>query len=302
MKKNLLNFLIILFISILITYIFLNRVLVTDTAIESVYIWLTKVFPTLFIMFILSDFLIKYNFAYYFNKVIGHALNKLFKLSDNAMMCFILSIISGSPANAYIINDLYSTEKICKKEANHLLTFTYFANPLFLYNILMIMFNNNTVVFKIIFSVYLSNFLLAFAIKNNYTIIKKALASTPHDTFGVFLVNSLKKSINNIILILGSITFFMILSKIITLQIDNIYLKSIITGIFEITSGIEMLSSLNIGFEIKKILVTIIISFGGLSIHSQVYSMIYNSKLSYLSFLKGRLISSLLSFLIIIII
>ena len=103
-------------------------------------------------------------------------------------------------------------------------------------------------------------------------------------------------------MILGTITFFMITSNII-INITNpsSVTRIIIKGLFEITQSLNDLIYLKSNLIVKEILGISIISFGGLSIHMQVFSIISDTKIKYMYFLKGRIIGLLISILLLLI-
>lgn len=296
MKKNLIFILIFTFFLILI---FFNKEIIFTSASNSLILWQTKVYPSLFIMFIIQDLLINYNAAYYLNYILYNLFSKIFGISINGQMAFTLSLVSGSPTNAYILNELVKTNKISTNEANHILQFSYFANPLFLYTMLSFIFDDHTPL-KIISILYLSNILLGISIKKTKYISTDKYQLYNDINFGNILTNAIKKSINTLLMILGSITFFMIISNLINSYIDNEIITTIISGLFEITASLNKLINLNVSNSIKEILSIVIISFGGLSIHSQIFSIIQDSKLSYKYFLKGRLYATLIALVIVI--
>ena len=97
---------IILFLSIYILFKY-NYILKT-TVMESYTLWLTKVFPSLFIMFILNDLIIKTNILDSISHLINPFFNKIFHTEGDACLIFILSILSGSPTNAYLIKEMFN--------------------------------------------------------------------------------------------------------------------------------------------------------------------------------------------------
>lgn len=295
MRKNFIFTLIFTFFLILI---FINYQIVIDTAINSVYLWQTKVFPTLFIMFIVQEFLTVYDAAYFINLFLNNIFVKVFNLSKNGQFALVLSLISGTPTNAYIISNMYSNKKIIKDEANFLLMFSYFANPLFVYTMLSFMFTSDNTL-KLMLYLYISNALVGFAFKGKKfddVYIDKHI----DNSFGKTFKNALSNSMNIILNILGIITFFMICSNIINVYIDNMYLEIFVSGFFEITTGLNSLINMNINDKIKEIIAINIISFGGLSIHTQIYTIISEYKLSYKHFLLGRIYSCIISSLLVI--
>ena len=115
----------------------------------------------------------------------------------------------------------------------------------------------------------------------------------------------LKKSIldisNNLLIILGIITFFIMISTILNniLRLNTNY--KFIYGLLEMTQGLKYLAISNISFNLKIIISTFLISFGGISIHMQVFSIIQNKKIRYIPYLVSRIIHGILSSFIIII-
>ena len=266
MKKNLLY----LTILILIFLIFKNYTIVLESTTLAVELWIYKVFPYLFIMITLNDILINSNFI------------ALFK--NTSLYIFIASMLSGSPTSAYIISNLYKQGNISKNNAHITLLFTYFSNPLFLYSILNTIFQTNYIVIKLMIIHYLSNIII-WIIYNKK--IEKNSRIINNNTINI--ANSIKKAMNTTIMVLGTITFYLIISNILNL---NMYLR----GILELTQGLNLLINNNIPF--KEIIAIFFISFGGLSIHTQVKCILDEYNLEYIYFFKGRIYQTILATII----
>ncbi len=263
MKKILLY----LTIFILILIIFLNYSIVLDSTIYAVNLWLYKVFPYLFIMIIINDILISSDFE------------SLFK--NNSLYVFVMSLLSGTPTSAYIISNLYKQNKMSKNNANITLLFTYFSNPLFLYTMLNSIFLSKFVTIKLMLIHYLSN-LIIFIFYNK----KLDNTSRSYNKINVNITDSIKKAMSTTIMVLGTITFYLILSNIINL---NIYLK----GLLEMTQGLNMLINNSINF--KEIIAIVFISFGGLSIHTQVKCILDETDLDYKYYFWGRIYQTIIA-------
>ena len=65
------------------------------------------------------------------------------------------------------------------------------------------------------------------------------------------------------------------------------------------TQGIRHISLLNISLKLKCTFITMILSFGGLSIHLQTFSIINDLSIKYKNYLFVRIIHSLISGLIV---
>lgn len=106
--------------------------------------------------------------------------------------------------------------------------------------------------------------------------------------------NSIKKSINTLLMISGTVTSFLIISTLIChiFNFDGI-IAMFIKGILEMTMGLSSLSLLGIKDIYKVVFSSMIISFGGLSIHLQVISILEDIR--YRNYFKGRIYQSVIS-------
>lgn len=301
------NLIVVLISFLILLFILINKSIVANTIITSFSIWFNTLVPSMFPMFILSDILIKYNFVNYIPSKIINTISKIFNISKNGVLVLLLSIISGFPTNALNIINAFNNKLITKEESEHLLLFTHFSNPLFILQTVGVFYlNNNTYGLIILTSHILANIVIGILFRNKNTINNKYITNQNNcQSFGLILSNSIKKSMDTLIMIAGTITLFLILSTLIcTIFNLNPYLSTLTKGILEITMGINSIVNLNINDIYKVVIITSFISFGGLSIHLQIYSCLDN-KIRYKNFIKGRLyqtiISSFLSYLLMII-
>ena len=299
MKKKLMDFTFCLFCFISIIFIFKNNKEVANVILEAVNLFFKKVFVSLFPMFILNDILINLNIPYYFYLLFNKLFLKVFHTSGLGAYVFIMSLISGTPSNAYILKELVELEKLSIEEANHFLTFTYFSNPLFLTVMLSTIFNAR-IVLKIILCHYIANIIIGILMRNKAPKIVTNQKYTQNKSKSS-IIKSINKSISTLLMILGTICFYMLLTFIVmNLLPDNPLIKTLISGFLEITNGLNTITSLNIFIQIKEIIASAIISFGGLSIHTQIKAILENTNMNYSYFLKGRIMQTIISVILII--
>lgn len=302
MKKKIYNlFILTLLIMILIT-ILLYSSDVINSVISSFEIWKNNVFPTLFPFFIISDLLINYGLIDILGELTKKAMNKIFYLPGEASFVIISSMFSGFPSSAKFIKNLLDEKKITISEAEYLLTFTHFSSPLFVIGFIGIaMLNDKKLGFIILISHILSNFIIAFIIrkKKNVTSSKidfnKAL-SPNKKSFIVVLTSSITKTINTLLMLLGIITTFLIVSTIIS-KTFNLppFIRAVLSGILEMTQGIKYISLINIPTYVKASIMGGFISFGGISIHLQVMSILSDAKIKYSTYLSARITHAILT-------
>ena len=299
--KKYTNLLVIIITLFFLVELFINKNLVFNTINFSLDIWVNNLIPSLFPMFILSDILITYNFVKYIPKWFINIFSYLFNIKKECTLVFFLSMLSGFPINAKNIKKLYDMNIINGKEASHMLMFTHFSNPLFILGTLAIFFlNNKKLGIIILLSHYLSNFIIGIIFRKLNTIsssISNEQEKNLH--FGPVFVNAIKSSVDTLLLILGILTCFLIISTIIINRFDlNSYNSLLVKSILEITMGLKELSLFNFSDLTKVVLSSCILSFGGLSVHMQVVSQLIDTDISYKYFFVGRVFQVVISLFI----
>jgi sporulation integral membrane protein YlbJ len=299
----------------LLLFIVFEVLTTSDTILESVNfsfnIFINNIFPSLFPFFVLSEILINYGFVELIGELFKPIMYKMFRINGKCAFIFIMSIISGFPSSAKYTRELHLKGLINEHEATKILTFSHFSNPLFIMGTISLLFlNNKEVGFLILICHYVSNLILGLLFRNYHPSkkeeekisLKRAIINMHNKrinndkNFGQIITNSLLNSINTLLLILGVVTMFLVMTTIIDNNINiNNYSQSILNGFVEMTQGLKYVSLLNIPLKLKSVLSTMIISFGGLSVHMQVISILSDTKIKYLPFLTARIMHGFIS-------
>lgn len=311
MKKNIENIFIILILIFFCIEILTNSENTIESVIKAIEIWKNNIFPSLFPFFIISELLIHYGFVELINELCKNIMYKLFKINGYASFVFIMSLISGFPSSAKYTKELYLNQKLNENEATKLLTFTHFSNPLFILGTISILFlKNKEIGLLILLCHYLPNIIIGIIFRNYYpsninmkkTSIKQAIFKVQKKRiensipFGKVISIAINNTIQTLLLILGTITIFLLITNVIDNKINiNEYYQAILNGIIEMTQGLNYISLLDIPLKIKSVLTVMILSFGGLSVHIQIFSILSETKIKYLPFLAARLLHTSIS-------
>lgn len=313
MKKKIIavSNIILLFLFFILIFIYSKDV--AESITFSVSIWKDNLLPSLFPFFLISELLIEYGFIEFISYLFGKSMVSLFSLPKEASYAFFISLFSGFPSGSKYVKDLLDRNLITENDANYLIMFTHYSNPLFIISTIGIFLLNNVKLgYIILLSHILSNILVAFIFrkKKKVTYKKESLSEIINKISEkkkkkviTTLVDAIWKSFTVLVNMLGIIMFFLI----ITTLIDNIFKlsffpKAIISGFLEMTQGVKYISQSTLSPNLKAAIIGAIISFSGLSVHFQVKSIIDNSKIKYKNFLKARIIQSILCFTIILLI
>lgn len=272
---------IILFILICLTFLcLLNSTMVTKQILAYSKLFLEKLFPSSFLFFTLSSLLIDYN--------IIQVLTKLLKRNGANLYVVSMSLISGFPSGSKYTKELLDKNLITEEDANYLIKYTHFPNPIFVLGPVSLLFPSKTYAYKILLCLIIANLVIAIISRpKEKTVLPIKTEKTP--SFAIALPKAITSSLKTIMLIYGTSVFFFLIATII-----NHYYKFpvleyiIINGFFDLTNGI-FLTSLITNPIIKGIIIICFISFGGISVHMQTKSIITNTKIKYRNFLLGRI-------------
>lgn len=295
----------------LILFLFLTIELIVSSDLimvtikEAIHLWFYKVVPALLPFFLFSNFLMNYGFIEITSEF-AKPIMSFFKLNENAAFILMMSMLTGSPGNAFYIKEALEKGKLNEKEATKILMISQFASPLFILGTVRILLNDFKLSILILIITYITNFILAFLFQNFYAskesssfsffTLKRNFYQKETQSFGKTLSSSIKKTFDTLITILGSICFFYIITAII--QHNHLLPTSIMpyfSGILEMTQGINQVSLLNCSSHIKVFWITVFLSFGGFSIHSQILSLICDTKIKYFPYLVARILHAMIA-------
>lgn len=252
-------------------------------------LFFTKLFPVSFIMFLFSSLLIRYQ--------IIEVISTVLPIRSYKIYVFLLSLLSGFPSGAKYTKELWESKNMKIEEANHILMFSHFPNPLFVLGSVNFLLDNLNLSISILLSIGISNFILMIGKRTVQEKSSMKRIQFP-SCFSKELKESVFHTINTILLIYGTSVFFYLMANLFTYAFcfsTRSYL--FINGFFDLTKGIFSTSILKNTIE-KSYWILGFLSFGSLSIHMQVKSILEETPISYFSFLKGRIIGTILSFII----
>ena len=299
MKNRYRDYVIVVIMLWLLFEVLLQKKIVFDTISYSLNVWVNNLLPSMFPFFVISDILIEYRITNYIPKWFKKTFSYLFAVKEEMVTVFFLSCLSGFPSNARITRHMYDEGQLSTDEANHILLFTHFSNPLFILSTVAVLFlHQEKYGYIILLSHFLGNIVLGIFTRKNflYSHIDYTETQKKSQSFSKVLIHAVKSSIDTLLLILGTLTCFLIFSTFLIqkLNVDS-YTGVIIKGILEITMGLKELSSLMIPDIYKVVISSMFLSFGGLSVHMQVLSQIVDTDIQYYPFFLARIFHALVS-------
>lgn len=311
-KKNIITISFTLFLIFLVLFSQTNLF----AAKNGLTLWAKNVVPSLFPFFIATELLNYTNVPYYLGKLTNRFMRPLFNVPGEGSYAFIMGIISGYPVGAKIVNKFVENGTCTKSEAERLLAFTNNSGPLFIIGTVGISLFGDTTIGIILFITHILSCLtvgLIFGFISKYSWKKSKRNyrnNSISDTYnisdlGTIISNSINNAISTILLIGGFIVLFSIIISILNnlnlinsiaivlsyLHIPTEFVEGMITGLLELTNGINSVSSLHTKNMSSQIILTaFLLGFAGFSIFLQIFSIASKNNLSMKPYFIGKLL------------
>ncbi len=288
-------------LTLLIILFVLNINIVLISTKEASILFFNKVFISIFPFIILSDILIYFNYHIFLKNTIGKFISKLFDIDPNTSIIFILSMLTSAPTNAVIIKDMLDNNEIDLKTANKIINYTYFPSISFVVGVIGVSLYKSLKIGLILWLCCLIyNVLIGIYLRKEKYIKINDINNTNKEDFFSMLKKSFYKGINTSIIILSNLIVFTIIINILKEYVNiNPIIMSLISGTFEMTSGIIDISKLNINVFYRLIMTLFILTFSSLSIIFQSKSILSEYKINIKKTLIIKLVFSIIICLLI---
>ncbi|MDL2280950.1 sporulation integral membrane protein YlbJ [Selenomonadales bacterium OttesenSCG-928-I06] len=306
-----------------------------NAAIQGLNLWWNVVFPALLPFFIVAKLLMGLGIAQFMGVLLEPLMRPVFNVPGIGAFGLCMGLASGYPMDAVITNQLRQ-EKLCSQvEAERLLAFTNTADPIFMIGAVSVgMFGMPELGIILALSHYIGSLIIGIIFrfygrsrdvikddvkkhKNNIIIRAfKALykaRTADNRSLSVLLGDSVKSSMNTILLIGGFIIVFSVFIRILTVVgvtdilggFFEIFLSAIgfsttlsaamVNGLLEIDLGALAATQAYAPTSEKVAIVSAIIAWSGLSVHGQVASIVIESGISMVPYVISRILHAILA-------
>lgn len=257
----------------------------TDAARRGIDVCAADLIPTLFPFLAVTSFLRNSGAIDFVGKKTEKVADTVFKTSGTALGVFLISLFSGFPVGASMVCTMTEEKTISKKQGARLMTCCVNAGPAFVISTVgvgmlrskragIILFASLTAASVIIF------FVTGLFLKEEQ-FCKRLCVQT--NGFSASLVNSVSDASKGIVSVCGWVILFSCLS---------VFLKGkaeMLTMFFEVTFGCRQASNYPLPIT------ALVIGWGGLCVHCQVFRAVLKSEIKKTSFFFFRLLNGALS-------
>ena len=120
-----------IFLTLTLIIFLFNLDIVINSTLSASYLFITKVFVSIFPFIILSDILFYFNYDLFLKKIFGNIISKLFNVSKSTSIIYVLSILTSHPTNSVYIKEMLDRKEIDENDINKILLTTYFPSIAF---------------------------------------------------------------------------------------------------------------------------------------------------------------------------
>lgn len=289
-----------IFLTLTLIIFLFNLDIVINSTLSASYLFITKVFVSIFPFIILSDILFYFNYDLFLKKIFGNIISKLFNVSKSTSIIYVLSILTSHPTNSIYIKEMLDRKEIDENDINKILLTTYFPSIAFVIGTIGIgIYHSIKIGIFLYLTILIKNILIGIFLRGKNLCKEVPSIKKNKITLQETISKSIIKGINTSYIILGNIIIFTIIVNLLNNYLNiNSTLLSLISGMLEMTNGIFMISNLNINLSQKILLTSFILNFSGLSIIFQTTSILNKYKINIKKILIIKLIFSIILLLI----
>lgn len=280
---------------------------------QSLQLYAGTVFPALFPFFVLTSLVVDLGFSQWLGCFLSPVMTALFHLPGSCSSALVLGLLGGYPAGANATVTLYKSGQCTKTQAQCLLAFCNNCGPAFFLGIV------GSSLFQSVQAgvfLYLVHSLSALLV--GYILCRTQISVSPSTqtsntvfqavSFPVALTRAITNAFHSLLNICSFFLFFSIALKILTvsglttsivhflttaLPIQSQPLHALISGILELTTGITSLSGTH---SLSCFLLSsLLLGWGGWSVHFQTLSLLSDTDLSGKLYLIGKGLHALVS-------
>ncbi len=250
--------------------------------------------PSLFVFFVLSGLLVRLGLPDALEKPFSHLCRPLFGVNGSGAAAVILGFVSGYPVGTVCVKNLYQNGQISKTEAARLLAFCNNSGPLFVLGTVGTVLLGSAHAGRVL---YACHALAAVSVGIAFRLYKPHEPPRPYQRATFYaqplsgaLADSVQAAIKNILYVCGFTVLFAVLLALLPQN-------AALSGILEITNGCRAVAKLPMSLSDKMRLTSLVMGFGGISVHLQIAGILADTDLSAKTCLIGKVMQAVISYI-----
>lgn len=304
-----------------------------EASIRGLNMWWEVVFPSLLPFFITAELLLAFGIVRFVGVLFEPIMRPLFNVPGVGSFAWLMGMASGYPTGAKITVRLREDKQISRIEAERLVSFTNASSPLFIFGAVSVgFFHDAKLGILLAVSHYLGNTLVGICMRFHGRSQTKSVSHQKNQAFsftrafnemhqmrvsdqrpfGQILGDAVINSIKTLVMVGGFIILFSVIIKLLYLTHITTFIARLfeyllylinfpielavplLSGFFEITTGIQLISQVNVDSMLATIIVaSFILGFNGFSVQAQVGSILAKTDIRFFPYFISRLLHGL---------
>lgn len=270
----------------------------------------TSVIPSLFMFMVLSGIMAHTLKSIPIRGKVSLFLSRTFGLPTTVLPICLLGLFCGAPSGTLGICELYSSGMCSKDEAERAIIISNNCSAAFILSIVSSALASTFGAVIILFSNIITTVIIYLLVFKSSKTVTQSVKKQPPKIHGIsnLITSSITSSAQTMLMLCGHIVFFYCISAVISEKLCRIallitqnhstagFVKAAASSLFEVTTGV--LTSASLSENLRFVMISAGVAFCGLSIIFQVISIASKYKLSCARFIYSKILCSLLSPLI----
>lgn len=259
--------------------------------------------PALLPYFIASSLLTSSGLAAQIGRLFARPFSFLYRIQNGAA-AFLLGITGGYPVGARTVCDLYQAAQLSHDDAERLLGFCNNTGPAFILGVAGLGVCGSARTGFLLYGIHvLSAMLCGILLRGSAAPVPAARTykMTPPKPLSIALVTAMRDGFSTSLLVAAFVTGFSILLGLcqgLGILSASPVTQAIFAGGLELTNGLMSLPALRLPRHVLLPLISLLLGFGGLSVHCQVYALAQLAGLSCRMHFIGKALHGMLAALL----
>ena len=256
-----------------------------------------SVLSTLFPLFVISELWINLGFSNKISRLLEPLMTRAFHMPGETASAFLLGAIGGYPLGAKTICQLYKDNILKKQEAEYALFFCCNAGPAFLIGVIGVTLFQSILIGSILWGLHLMSAILTGILfrPQQKAIYVKQSTSCQIREFLPALTASISNGGKTTIQVCMFILFFSILTEYFHTLLPASISSTLLLASMELAGGCLRLGSAGLSQEIAFVLCSGLVGWGGLCVHCQTMTLLFDVELSSRHYWFGKTLHALCS-------
>ncbi|MDY3617523.1 nucleoside recognition domain-containing protein [Agathobaculum sp.] len=252
--------------------------------------------PALFPFFVASGLLTRTGAADMIARLLARPLALLYGLPPAAAPAVALGLVGGYPVGAATVADLLKTGAISRDDAARTVSFCNCASPAFCVGLCgLALFGSARAGWMLYFFHALAALLAGLFVARGRTDRSGALrpAAKPSEGFAAALCGATQSAAQTALTVTAFIVLFSILLRLLHPILETVPGGAAFSGLLELTCGLDHLRGSALPSAVLLPIVSLLLGFGGLSVHCQARALLAPYSLDMRRFTLGKALHGL---------